>query len=230
MNPIISIGTQAAREAGKLLARSMEHLEAVDISTENRRHFTTELKRLATEEITNVIHKAHPSHAVTSSDATHLGTQGEACWLIDALNGETNFMHGLPHFAISLAIKLQNKISVGLIYDFLRDELFVASQGQGARLNDRRLRVSQTKKLSDALIASDDPALSSQCQGKRNSGCAALDLAYVAAARLDACYQSTLNEISTAAGIILVTEAGGMVSTDNKTLWVANPKLHKENL
>ena len=231
MNPIINIGTQAVREAGRLLVRSMEHLESVELPTENRVNFTNELKRMATEEMTEVIHKAHPSHAVTSSDSSKLGTQGEVCWIIDAINGRMNFVHSLPHFAISIAIKLQNKITGSLIYDFLRDELFVASLGQGARLNDRRIRVSQTKKLSDALIASakSQSKLSEHCQGLRISGSPALDLAYVAAARLDGYCNYHSSEIDTLAGLLLVTEAGGMITQSNQSeLFVSNPKLHKE--
>lgn len=224
MNPILTIGTQAVREAAKLLVRSMEHLESIDIKAEDRRRFTAELKRLATEEMIAIIHKSHPSHSVTTEDARDLGTQGEACWMIDAISGETNFMHGLPHFAISVAIKLQNKITAGLIYDFLRDELFIASQGQGARLNSRRLRVSQTKKLSAALIGTSD-SLNLECQAIRNSGCAALDLAYVAAARLDAFYLSNANIPETSAGLLLVTEAGGKITHDKKNLIASNSKL-----
>jgi len=232
MNPIINIGTQAVREAAKVFIRSMEHLEAVDIKTEDRRLFTAELKRLAAEEITAVIQKAHPAHKITSEDATHLGTSGEACWLVDALDGEINFAHGLPHCAISLALKLQNKITTALVYDFLRDELFIASQGQGARLNDRRLRVSQTKKLNESLLGLTEvnSELAQKCQGLRQSGSVALDLAYVAAARLDGFYQSHPNSLITAAGILLVTEAGGMINTDKNRLLLSNPKIHQEFL
>ncbi len=231
MNPIINIGTQAIREAAKLLVRSMEHLESVELKTEDRAHFTRELKRMATEEITAVIHKAHPTHAVTTTPDNTLGSQGTACWIIDAINGEANFMHSLPHFAISIAIKLQNKITAALIYDFLRDELFVASYGQGARLNDRRLRVSQTKKLSAALIGSNNNHnLSEQFAGIRISGCPALDLAYLAAARLDGYFNNHITELDSAAGLLLVTEAGGLVQQQKTQIYAANPKIHKELL
>lgn len=228
---MLHIGISAARAGAKLLLRSMEHLEAVDLKVESRALFTAELQKMATEEMMAVIHKAHPSQAVITEDDPSLGLSGEACWLIDGISGEDNFKHSYPHCAISLAVKQQNKIIIGLVYDFIRDELFVASRGEGARLNDRRLRVSQIHKLNDALLGGDTQSNATSKSKIRYSGCLALDLAYIAAARLEGCYQAKHSEVESAAGLLLVTEAGGMVApSDEGSLLAANPKIFKELL
>ncbi len=225
---MLQIGISAARAGAKLLLRSMEHLEAVELKMENRALFTAELQKIATEEIGTIIHKAHPSQPVIAQDDPGLGLSGEACWLVDALNGVDNFRHSYPHCALSLAVKLQNKIIIGLVYDFIRDELFVASRGEGARLNDRRLRVSQIHTLNDALLGSDAQTKVPHNSTVRYSGCLALDLAYVAAARLEGTYQTKHSEVESAAGLLLVTEAGGMTSfSSDGSLLAANPKIFK---
>ncbi len=249
MHPLLSIGTQAARNAAKVLVRSMEHLEAVDIKADNRSEFVSELERLALNEITETIHKAHPSHAILTTGQKDTAT--EISWLVDAINGAGNFLHGYPHFAISLSVKRNSRVDYAVIYDPLRDELFLAGRGDGARLNDRRLRVSQTKKLNESLLAfasqdTENPGpyfnlaqeLLPQCQGIRHSGCVALDLAYLAAARLDGYWQASAREVETAAGLLLITEAGGMVSDfaghtesiSQGDIIAGNPKVHKEIL
>ncbi|NQY26831.1 MAG: inositol-1-monophosphatase [Piscirickettsiaceae bacterium] len=226
MHPMLNIAIRAARNAGSLIIRSLQHVEHLEITTKGRNDFVTDVDRVAEQEIINTIHKAYPEHAILAEES---GPQGdnETVWIIDPLDGTTNFLHGFPHYCISIAIMIRGKIEHAVIYDPLREELFSASRGAGAQLNDRRLRVTKAKELKNTLIATGFPfkypqhtetylatfnSVFSQVADVRRAGSAALDLAYVAAGRVDGYWEIGLEKWDLAAGVLLIEEAGGVVS------------------
>lgn len=249
MHPMLNIAIQAARSASKIILRFMDHLDAVDVSEKNHNDIVTQVDRLSEEEIVNHLHKAYPNHGILAEEGGY--SEGdEYCWIIDPLDGTTNFVHGFPQFSISIALKHKNQLQIGLVYDPLRQELFTATAGQGAYLDSRRIRVSATKLLENALIGTGFPfrdkqhlkpylnifqTVFPQTAGIRRVGSAALDLAYVAAGRLDGFWEATLKEWDMAAGILLIKEAGGMVSDfqgedqylDSGNIIAGNPSIHK---
>jgi len=252
MHPMLNIAIRAARSAGNLIIRSLQHVEHLEITTKGLNDFVTDVDRLAEQEIINAIHKAYPEHAILAEES---GLQGEdsTVWVIDPLDGTTNFLHGFPHYCVSIAIMVRGKIEHGVIYDPLRDELFSASRGDGVKLNDRRLRVTKRKELTGALIATGFPfkyphyltpylatfnAVFPQVADIRRTGSAALDLAYVAAGRLDGYWEIGLEKWDLAAGALMVEEAGGIVSDftggdnyfDSGNLVVGNLRIQKQIL
>jgi len=226
MHPMLNIAIRAARSAGNLIVRSLQHVDHLDITTKGLNDFVTDVDRLAEQEIINTIHKSYPEHAILAEES---GTQGDndTVWVIDPLDGTTNFLHGFPHYCVSIAVMVRGRIEHGVIYDPLRDELFTASRGDGAKLNDRRIRVNKRKELAGSLLATGFPfkyphhltpyldtfgALLPQVVDIRRAGSAALDLAYVAAGRLDGYWEIGLEKWDLAAGVLLIEEAGGVVS------------------
>tara|TARA_R110001606_G_scaffold361754_7_gene515168 strand:+ start:62427 stop:63224 length:798 start_codon:yes stop_codon:yes gene_type:complete len=226
MHPMLNIAIRAARSAGSIIVRSLQHVEHLEVTTKGRNDFVTDVDRLAEQEIINAIKKAYPEHAILAEES---GTQGdnEVMWVIDPLDGTTNFLHGFPHYCVSIAVMVRGKIEHAVIYDPLRDELFSASRGGGAKLNDRRLRVNKKKELAGTLIATGFPfkypqyltpylatfnAVFPQVADVRRAGSAALDLAYVAAGRLDGYWEIGLEKWDLAAGVLLIEEAGGVVT------------------
>ena len=196
-----------------------------------------------------MIHNAYPEHKTSYDNEIDL-LKDDYVWIIDVIDGVVNYIHGFPHFSISVAIKNKNAIQHGVVYDPVRQELFFASKGEGAYLNDYRIRVSQNKDLKDALLGTGFPYKQNQhlkpyvstfsklfpeIDGVRRSGSSALDLAYVAAARLDGFWEFSLKEANMAAGILLVKEAGGLVSDfqgndnylENGNLVAGTPKIFK---
>lgn len=252
MHPMLNIAIRAARSAGNLIVRSLQHVDHLEITTKGLNDFVTDVDRLAEQEIINTIHKAYPEHAILAEES---GVQGDndTIWVIDPLDGTKNFLHGFPHYCVSIAILVRGKIEHGVIYDPLRDELFSASRGDGVKLNDRRLRVTKRKDLAGALIATGFPfkypqhlpaylacfnAVFPQVADIRRTGSAALDLAYVAAGRLDGYWEIGLEKWDLAAGVLMVEEAGGVVSDftgndnhyDSGNVVVGNLRLHKQIL
>jgi myo-inositol-1(or 4)-monophosphatase len=252
MHPMLNIAIRAARSAGNLIVRSLQHVDHLEITTKGLNDFVTDVDRLAEQEIINTIHKAYPEHAILAEES---GVQGDndTVWVIDPLDGTKNFLHGFPHYCVSIAILVRGKIEHGVIYDPLRDELFSASRGDGVKLNDRRLRVTKRKDLAGALIATGFPfkypkhlpaylacfnAVFPQVADIRRTGSAALDLAYVAAGRLDGYWEIGLEKWDLAAGVLMVEEAGGVVSDftgndnhyDSGNVVVGNLRLHKQIL
>jgi len=248
MHPLLNIATQAARQAGRIIAQSVDHLDRVTVTQKGVHDFVTEVDKLAEQEIIAVIRKSYPNHSILGEESGEIA--GDAhCWVIDPLDGTTNFIHGFPHFSISIAVKLQNQYQVGLVYDPLRGEMFMASKGEGARLNERRIRVSSCTKLDSALLGTGFPARKGDylkfylksfaavfpvSAGVRRAGSAALDLAYVAAGRLDGFWEAQLKPWDMAAGCLLVQEAGGYVSDfsnqahhfENGDVIAGTPKVH----
>jgi len=226
MHPMLNIAVRAARNAGSLIVRSLQHVEHLEVTTKGRNDFVTDVDRVVEQEIINTIHKVYPEHAILAEESGQQG-DNDTVWIIDPLDGTTNFLHAFPHYCISIAIMIRGKVEHGVIYDPLRDELFTASRGAGVQLDDRRLRVTKAKELTHTLIATGFPfkcpqhtdayldtfkSVFSQVADVRRTGSAALDLAYVAAGRLDGYWEIGLEKWDLAAGALMVEEAGGVVS------------------
>ncbi len=226
MQPALNIAVRAARRAGSIIVRNLGRVDASAISRKGVNDFVTVVDRQAEAEIIDTIHRAYPSHAVLAEES---GLQGadEHVWVIDPLDGTTNFMHGFPVFSVSIALKLKGRLELGVVYDPLRQELFTASRGQGAQLNDRRIRVSRQRGLEGALLGTGFPyrqlkdldsylaifrELLTRTAGIRRPGSAAIDLAYVACGRLDGFWEFGLKEWDMAAGALLIQEGGGIVT------------------
>ncbi|KRT55995.1 Archaeal fructose-1,6-bisphosphatase or related enzyme of inositol monophosphatase family [endosymbiont of Ridgeia piscesae] len=226
MNPMVTIAVRAAREASKVLLRYYERADVLNISEKGRNEFVSEVDRNAEQVIIEVLREKYPNHAILAEESgKHAGDDYQ--WVIDPLDGTTNYLHGFPQFAISIAMKHKGRLELGVIYDPLRDEMFTTSRGSGALLNDRKLRVSNRKGLKGALLGTGLPyrdfrfrdqymgmlnELIEDTAGVRRPGSAALDFAYVAAGRLDGFWELGLSEWDFAAGALLVREAGGMVT------------------
>ncbi|MCW8906540.1 MAG: inositol monophosphatase [Sedimenticola sp.] len=226
MHPMMNIAIRAARSAGSILLRYYERTDTLNITQKGMNDFVSEVDRSSEKAIIDILHGAYPNHAILAEES---GKQegNEYQWIIDPLDGTTNYLHGFPQFSISIALKHKGVLEQGLVYDPLRDEMFTASRGAGALLNDRRIRVSNRKSLDGALLGTGFPykdqsnldaylnmfrALIKDTAGIRRPGSAALDLAYVAAGRLDGFWELGLAEWDFAAGALLVKEAGGTVS------------------
>ncbi|TAK73662.1 MAG: inositol monophosphatase [Gammaproteobacteria bacterium] len=225
-DPLINIAIEAARAAGTLITRAMLRLDTVKVSEKRPNDFVTEVDQRVEREIISIIRKAYPSHGILGEEG---GEQkgDDYQWIIDPIDGTRNFIHGFPHFAVSIAIAHKGKIEHGVIYDPVHQELFTATRGKGAQLNDRRIRVSQRKQIAECLFGTgfahrhtdkDNPlpgnllqAIIPLCGDIRRAGAATLDLAYVACGRLDGFWEMGLHLWDIAAGVLLVKEAGGMV-------------------
>jgi myo-inositol-1(or 4)-monophosphatase len=225
--PIINIATEAARAAGNTIMRAMQRLDTIKIATKKPNDFVTEVDQRVEQDIISIIRKAYPSHGILGEEGGEIKGD-DYLWVIDPIDGTRNFIHGFPHFAVSIGVIYKNKIEHGLIYDPTRQELFTASRGKGAQLNDHRIRVSERKHLEECLLGTGFayrhidktnslPGKILQgvlpiCGDIRRGGSAALDLAYVASGRLDGFWELGLQLWDIAAGILLVKEAGGIVS------------------
>ncbi len=225
--PIINIAVEAARAAGNIIMRAMKRLDSVKVAEKGPNDFVTEVDQRVEQEIITVIQKAYPTHGILGEEGGELKGEDDYQWIIDPIDGTRNFIHGFPHFAISIAVMHKNKLEHGVIYDPVRQELFTASRGKGAQLNERRIRVSQRKHLEECLLGtgfayrhiSNDHSVPFRilqgvipiCGDIRRAGAATLDLAYVACGRLDGFWELGLHIWDIAAGILLVKEAGGMV-------------------
>lgn len=247
MHPMLTIATQAARNASKIILRHVDRLDRISVNEKGHRNFVSSVDLLVEEDIIRSIQKSYPDHAILAEESGQL-PGNDYCWIIDPIDGTTNFIHGFPQFAISIAIKHKNQVEVGLVYDPLRNELFSAVHGRGAHLNNRRIRVSGVKNLQEALVGTGFPVrnpsslgsylkmfevMLQKSSGLRRAGSAALDLAYVAAGRLDAFWESGLGIWDIAAGALLVQEAGGMLCDyagknqflENGQIVAASPKI-----
>ena len=254
MHPMLNIAVRAARAAGTVIYRSMDKVDNLKITTKAANDFVSDIDRQAEEAIISIIRKSYPDHAIKAEESGEWkSSSSDYQWIIDPLDGTTNFLHGFPQFAVSIALKVQGRLSQAVVFNPVNQELFTASRGDGAMLNDRRIRVTQQKSLQGALIGTGFPfkeqqhldaylemfrALFPMTAGIRRPGSAALDLAYVAAGRLDGFWEIALNEWDMAAGALLVQEAGGLVgdfSGGHEYLSTGNivcgtPKVFKEIL
>jgi myo-inositol-1(or 4)-monophosphatase len=223
---MINIAIRAARSAGNILIRYFEHTDTLTITEKSKNEFVSEVDRAAEDAIIEVLRKAYPDHSMLGEESgSHEGNEYQ--WVIDPLDGTTNYLHGLPQFSVSIALKHKGQLEHAVVYDPLREEMFSATKGSGAFINDRRIRVTQRKGLDGALIGTGFPYrdqsqldaylamfrdMIKDTAGLRRPGSAALDLAYVAAGRFDGFWELGLSEWDIAAGALLVKEAGGVVS------------------
>lgn len=251
MAALLNIAVRAARRAGDLIVRNMDRLDTLQVDTKHRNDFVSEIDHLAEAEIIRTVRRSYPEHAFLAeeSGATPGSARGgDVVWIVDPLDGTTNYLHGFPVFAVSIAVQVRGRLEHGVVYDPLRQELFTASRGSGALLDGRRIRVSARRELEGALIGTGFPfrrmerldaymamfrALVQKTAGLRRPGAAALDLAYVAAGRLDGFFELGLKPWDIAAGVLLIQEAGGMVCgingapdhLDTGDLIAGNPKM-----
>jgi myo-inositol-1(or 4)-monophosphatase len=225
---MLNIAIRAARRAGDLIVRNVDRGPTLGVRAKSRNDFVTEIDQLAERDIIETIRRTHPDHGFLGEESGRSGGD-EFVWIIDPLDGTTNFVHGFPTFAVSLACEYRGRLEHAVVYDPMRQELFTASRGDGAQLDGRRIRVSKQLELEGALVATGFPyranarwideylamlkAVMQQTAGIRRPGAAALDLAYVAAGRVDGFWEIGLNAWDTAAGTLLITEAGGRIGT-----------------
>ena len=228
MQPLLNIAVRAARRAGEVIVRSLNRLESLTISSKGRNDFVSEVDHAAEREIIGTIRRHYPQHAFLAEESGRSG-EHDTLWIVDPLDGTTNFLHGFPVFAVSIACQIKGRLEHAVVYDPMRQELFTASRGAGAHLDNHRMRVSKTRALDGALIATGFPyranmryldsylamlrAVTEHAAGVRRPGAAALDLAYVAAGRVDAFWELGLSAWDTAAGTLLIQEAGGRIGT-----------------
>ncbi|MFY7698141.1 MAG: inositol monophosphatase family protein [Legionella sp.] len=227
MQPLLNIAINAARQAGDIIVRHIEQLDRIKITTKHADEYYSEVDIKAEQAIINTIHKAYPEHGIIAEESGVYHEDAESVWIIDPLDGTTNYLHGFPFYAVSIALRIKNRIEHAVVYDPLRHECFSASRGRGARMNDHRMRVSKQTAFSSALLGTGLPfrdpsitqrflsgfeALTGKCAGIRRTGSAALDLAYVASGRLDGFWELGLRPWDIAAGSLLVQEAGGLIS------------------
>jgi myo-inositol-1(or 4)-monophosphatase len=229
MHPMLNIAVKAARKAGAIINRASLDVDLVRVTAKGRSDFVTEVDRAAEDAIIDTLKAAYPQHAILAeeSGASNSEAGSEYTWIIDPLDGTTNFIHGFPQYAVSIALQQRGQLTQAVVYDPTRNELFTASKGRGAFLNDRRIRVSKRVHMKECLIGTGfpfrslehiDPYLrifrrvTEETAGIRRPGAAALDLAYVACGRLDGFFEFGLSPWDMAAGALLIIEAGGFVA------------------
>ncbi len=226
MNPMVNIAVRAAREAGRVITRNFNRVDRLTIADKGRNDFVTEVDRNAEAAIIEVLREKYPQHAILAEESgAQAGNEYE--WVIDPLDGTTNFLHGVPQFAVSIALKVKGRLEIGVVYDPVKEEMFTASRGEGALLNDHKIRVTNRKGLDGALLGTGIPYrdfrfmdnylgmlkdLIQNTAGVRRPGSAALDFAYVACGRTDGFWELGLSQWDFAAGALLVREAGGLVT------------------
>jgi myo-inositol-1(or 4)-monophosphatase len=223
---MLNIAVRAARRAGSIINRAALGGGALEVKSKQANDYVTQVDRAAEEEIKEVVRKAYPGHGFLAEESGASAGEAEVRWIIDPLDGTTNFIHGFPQYCVSIAVEHRGALAHAVVYDPGRNELFTASKGRGAFLNDRRIRVSKCRRLQDALVGTGFPfkelgrmdlylgqlkRLMSEASGVRRAGAAALDLAYVACGRLDAFWELGLSPWDMAAGALLIQEAGGLV-------------------
>lgn len=227
MHPFLNVAVKAARRAGQIINRAALELDNLQIARKGQSDYVTHVDRAAEDAIKEVLLEAYPSHGILAEESGKTPGKSEFEWIIDPLDGTTNFIHGFPQYAVSIALAQEGQVAHGVIYDPVRNELFTASKGRGAFLNDRRVRASRRDRLTDALIGTGFPyrafdhvdaymgafrELTEKTAGMRRPGAASLDLAYVAAGRLDGFWEFGLSPWDIAAGTLMIQEAGGFVT------------------
>ncbi len=260
MNPLVNVGIKAARNAGNIIIRYMDQVDRLAVEKKGRNDFVSEVDQAAEDEIIEVIQRAYPHHRIIAEESGSARTSAEALtskddveWIIDPLDGTTNFLHGHPDYVVSIGIRCKGRMEHGIIFNPLRNELFTASRGQGAQLDNRRIRVSGQTQLENSLVTVGYPApdlphfdvwlkcmdeVVKKSAGIRHTGSTALDLAYIACGRTDAFWQPRLKIWDIAAGSLIVREARGLVADfegkqdflENGNIICANPKIFNELL
>jgi myo-inositol-1(or 4)-monophosphatase len=230
MQPLLNLAQRAARAGAEVILRSLGRLDSLDVSSKGRNDFVSEVDRAAEREIIDTIKKLYPDHAFLAEESGLSGNPAsEVRWIVDPLDGTTNFLHGFPTFAVSIAAEVRGRLEAAVVLDVMRQEFFTASRGAGAQLEGKKIRVSKQLTLEGALIATGFPyrseaeyldsylamlkAIMQKAAGVRRPGSAALDLAWLAAGRVDGFWEIGLKAWDTAAGTLLIQEAGGLVGT-----------------
>jgi myo-inositol-1(or 4)-monophosphatase len=225
---MLNIAVKAARAAGSIISRASLDVDVLKVSTKSPNDFVTEVDQAAEQVIIETLLQAYPGHGILAEESgrTHGARDSDYVWIIDPLDGTTNFIHGFPVYAVSIALAYRGQVQQAVVYDPSRNDLFYASRGRGAFLNDRRLRVSRRTRLSESLIGTGFPFrkgdnlkryvkmfedVMQNCAGLRRPGAAALDLCYVAAGYYDGFFETGLSPWDVAAGSLLITEAGGLI-------------------
>ena len=228
LHPMLNVAVKAARAAGSIINRAALDLDLVRVTTKSTNDFVTEVDHAAEKIIVETLLAAYPGHAILAEESgrAHGAKDSEYVWIIDPLDGTTNFIHGLPVYAVSIALAHRAQVQQAVVYDPTRNDLFYASKGRGAFCNDKRLRVSKRIRINEALIGTGFPfrkgdnfqrylkmfeAVMQSCAGLRRPGAAALDLCYVAAGWYDGFFETGLHPWDMAAGSLMITEAGGLV-------------------
>ena len=228
LHPMLNIAIKAARSAGAIINRAALDLEVLKIGTKGPNDYVSEVDRAAEDIIIQTLLEAYPGHGILAEESgrTHGAKNSEYVWIIDPLDGTTNFLHGFPVYAVSIALAHRGQVQQAVVYDPTRNDLYFASKGRGAFCNDRRLRVSKRTRLADSLIGTGFPfrkgdnfkryvkmfeEVMQSCAGLRRPGAAALDLCYVAAGCYDGFFETGLNPWDVAAGSLIITEAGGLI-------------------
>ena len=243
---------KVCRKAAKILIRDFGEIENLQVSVKGPGNFVTASDKKVEKIIIEELQKARPTYSILSEEAGKINNDESFKWIIDPIDGTANFLHGIPHFAISIGLEHDGEIICGIIYDPIKDEMFIAEKGNGAYVNNKRMRVSSRSKLENCIICTGGPKKDSKDREStleeykkfssrvfipiRKLGSASLDMAYVAAGRYDGYWQKDLNYWDIAAGIILVKESGGFLSDfngenqyiKNKTILVTNSKINKE--
>ena len=248
----INILVKACRKASKTLIRDFGEIENLQVSVKGPGDFVSVSDKKVEKILVDELQKARPNYSILSEEVGEISNDKSFKWIIDPIDGTSNFLHGIPHFAISVGLEHNDEIICGIIYDPIKDEMFTAEKGNGSYLNNQRIRVSSRSKLKDCMLFTGGPKKQSKDRELalkeyynfstkvltpiRKLGSASLDIAYVAAGRCDGFWQRNLNYWDIAAGIILVKESGGFVTDfygenkylENKTILVTNSKINKE--
>ena len=253
MHPMLNVAVKAARRAGNIINRASLNSEKIQVSRKQHNDFVTEVDQAAEAAIIETLKEAYPDHGFLAEEMGEVPAQSTPDkphyqWIIDPLDGTTNFIHGFPQYAVSIALAVDGVTQQAVVYDPTRDELFTASKGAGAYLNNRRIRVAGRIRMSEALIATGFPyredqdvetylkifaQMTRQCAGLRRPGAASLDLAYVACGRVDGFFEQGLKPWDMAAGALLITESGGLVGNyagedqylNTGEIMAANPRI-----
>jgi myo-inositol-1(or 4)-monophosphatase len=227
MHPVLNIAVKAARRAGSVINRASFDLDKLTVEQKSQNDFVSEVDRAAEQAVIQVLKEAYPQHSILAEESGLEDNKSEYQWIIDPLDGTTNFLHGFPQYCVSIALAVKGVVQHGVIFDPVRNDLFTTSKGAGAFLNDRRIRVSKTVNLKDALLGTGFPykefsnfdryiatfkEMTQKSSGVRRPGAAALDLAYVACGRFDGFWEMGLNPWDVAAGGLLIQEAGGLIA------------------
>ncbi|MCZ6666254.1 MAG: inositol monophosphatase family protein [Gammaproteobacteria bacterium] len=252
MHPMLNIAVRAARRAGTIIVQSQRRLDEVKFERKGHHDYVSQVDRDAESAIIDTLSTAFPDHQILAEESGSSG-QSDHVWIIDPLDGTLNFLHGYPQFAVSIALTVKGRLDQAVVYDPMRDELFTASRGAGAQLNGRRIRVTKCLQLDNALLATGFAVrrksemracldslghMLGHCADVRRAGAAALDLAYVACARLDGFWEFGLKPWDVAAGSLLIQESGGLVGdteggeahVERGDIVAANPKLFRQIL
>lgn len=253
LHPMLNTAVKAARAAGALINRAALDIERVQVTAKSHNDFVTEVDQAAEAAIIETVLTAYPGHGILAEESgrAHGAKDSDYLWIIDPLDGTTNFIHGFPVYAVSIALSFRGQIQQAVVYDPSRNDLFYASKGRGAFLNDRRIRVSKRTRLLECLVGTGFPfrkgdnfkrylkmfeEVSSACAGLRRPGAAALDLCYVAAGYYDGFFETGLSPWDCAAGSLIITEAGGLVGNftgesdflHQRELVAGNPRIYAQ--